>query len=393
MSRSRPALLFVVNFRSNTGFAWDNIERFFGRVADRLSARGVRTFVAYPRMPEPPRVLTGTDAEPVELDARLGSLASARATLGFVRREGVRVLYLTDRPAWSHWYVLIRTLGRCRIVVHDRKSGGPPRPPVPKRLLKWLLVRVPGLLADVVIAVSEFVRRRQLRVGLVPADRVVRIYNGFDPAERESADEPSSLRRELGIAPDRPVAVCACRASPEKGVHHLLRAFDRVVARWPCNARPALVFLGNGPQMEELDRLRHGLDARDDIILGGYRPRAVRRFLDASVFAVPSVWQDAFPSSVLEPMAYGKAVVATAVGGIPEMIVDGRTGLLVPPGDEVALADALESVLRDPALAARLGAAARERVASEFSFAAQLDRTVELLERRTDLLDPRREAG
>jgi glycosyltransferase involved in cell wall biosynthesis len=95
---------------------------------------------------------------------------------------------------------------------------------------------------------------------------------------------------------------------------------------------------------------------------------------------MPSVWQDAFPLAVLEPMAQGKTVIASRVGGIPEQIKHGVSGLLVPPGDEAALADAMAGVLADPAWAARLGKAARERIASHFAIDTQVRRLSRFVE-------------
>jgi len=92
------------------------------------------------------------------------------------------------------------------------------------------------------------------------------------------------------------------------------------------------------------------------------------------------VWQDAFPNAVLETMALGKAVIATSVGGIPDMIEDGVSGLLVPPGDETALTAAIVALLSDPARRSALGEAARERVAAHFTLSEQASRLTALIE-------------
>jgi len=143
---------------------------------------------------------------------------------------------------------------------------------------------------------------------------------------------------------------------------------------------PLLLYAGDGPQMGELLELRQRLGAREDIRLIGYHPNAVALLADADLCVVPSVWQDAFPNAVLETMALGKAVIATSVGGIPDMIEDGVSGLLVPPGDEAALTAAIVALLSDPARRSALGEAARERVAAHFTLGEQASRLTALIE-------------
>jgi len=103
---------------------------------------------------------------------------------------------------------------------------------------------------------------------------------------------------------------------------------------------------------------------------------------------VPWLWQDAFPSSVLEPMSRGKPVVASAVGGIPEMIEPGVSGLLLPPGDVEQMARAIGQLLRDPSRAERIGREAKDQIRERFTPERQVNALVELFEARTGLLDP-----
>ncbi len=376
----RETLLCVANFPANTGYAWDYIERVYARIADHLATHGVRTLVAYPEMVEPPRTLAGSAAQPVVLGVPFDDAAAVRGIEDFIRREDVRTLYLTDHPARSRVYRRLRRAGARWIVVHDRTSGERTRPRGLKRAAKWLLARLSGSTADVVVAVSDYVARRQIEVGLVPARRVVRIWNGISlPPAADSSAAPT--RALLGVGADRVVVGCACRAAPEKGVHHLLRAFDRATRDARVrDRRPLLFYAGDGPQMGDLEELRQTLYAREDIHLLGYRPDAPALVAGVDVCVVPSVWQDAFPNAVLESMASGRAVIATSVGGIPDMIEDGVSGLLVPPGDEAALAAAIVTLLSDPARRAALGQAARERVAARFTLTEQVCRLTTLIE-------------
>jgi glycosyltransferase involved in cell wall biosynthesis len=269
-------------------------------------------------------------------------------------------------------YAIMRIGGVKSVVVHDHASGRRSVPAGLRHSVKWLLARLPWIVADEIVAVSDYVARRQIQVGLIPPERVTRIWNGV-PASVAPA-QTGSLHEAFKIATDRPIVACACRAAAEKGVLNLLRAFDLLLARWPSNRpRPVLVYMGDGPQLEELQRVHSELPGHADMLLPGYWPNASALLADADVCAMPSVWQDALPLAVMQPMALGRPVVASNVGGIPEMIVDGETGLLVPPGDAEALASALERLLHDREYAERLGRAARERAAKHFSVEGQLD--------------------
>jgi glycosyltransferase involved in cell wall biosynthesis len=379
MGNKPPTLLCVSNMMSTRGYAWYFIGRLYAQVADRLAPHGIRTLVAYPSIPAPPPALEGSAAQAILLDASLASLQSLRAVRRVIKSENVRVIYFTDRPLRSWKYPPLRMAGARRIVVHDHTSGARTRPRGLKRLAKYLLAHTPGMLADVVIAVSDYVARRDIEVGMLPPERVVRVWNGLPlPPAGNHHDKAPFV--SLGIAPERPHIVCACRATPEKGVAHLLRAFEQLVAQLPPgSAKPALIYYGDGPQWDELRALRETLAAKDSIFLCGQIPDVGPALAAADICVVPSIWQDAFPLAVLEAMGRGKPVVASRVGGIPEMIEDGVSGLLVPPGDEGALATAIGALLTDPARAARLAEAARRRVAEQFTPETQISNLVRLV--------------
>jgi L-malate glycosyltransferase len=304
---------------------------------------------------------------PVELETRFGRLRCIRATLEFVRRERVRVVYLADRPSWHPVYLLLRLAGVRRVIVHDHTSGARTVPRGAKRLLKLTMVRLlRSMLADEVIGVSDYVARRKVEVDLVPAERVRRIWNALDipPANR---DAPFSLRRATGLPDNARVIACACRASRVKGVEHLLRAFDLL------DDDAKLVYFGEGPDLARLETIRARLRREQDVVFAGYRADAAELIEGADVCVVPSVWEEAFGLSALEPMARGVPVIATRVGGIPEIVLEGETGLLVSPADEQELATALRRLLRDPRERARMGENGRKRAIGEFAIEHEID--------------------
>jgi len=371
-----PTVLFVANFGTNTGYAWDTIERVFAGVAQQLEHRGLNAAVAYADFDGgAPRSLEGTSVRAITFDYRAAK-RSAGGTLAFLRllrRERVRVLYLTDQPTWSLRYALFRLAGVRRILVHDRTSGVRDTSALARRL-KTLIHHLPLLPADRFIAVSGFVRQRLVRVNGTPADRTVTVYNGI-PLARFAESDPGHLSRELGVDPARPVILCSGRMQSYKGIQVALRAVRSLRDR---PDRPLLVVCGAGPDLDGFRELAARLELGDAVLFTGRRNDVPRLLAGATVSVVPSLWAEAFGLTVVEAMAAGVPVVASEIGGIPELVDPDRTGVLVPPGDADALAVAVAGLLDAPERRARIGRAAARAARERFS----AERTVQEIARQ-----------
>ena len=233
--------------------------------------------------------------------------------------------------------------------------------------------------AAAVVAVSDGMRGDVLAAyPAVSPERVRVIRNGIDT--REYAPDPGTdVLAKYGVDPDRPYVIFVGRVTRQKGLPVLLRAaagLDPGAQLVLCAGQ------ADTPELAaEVDELVGALTAaRSGVILisGMLAKREVIQLLShARVFACPSVYE---PLGIvnLEAMACGAAVVASRVGGIPEVVVDGETGLLVPPGDPEALAETMNVLVRDPDLAAEMGRRGRARAAAEFDWAAIAVQTAEL---------------
>jgi glycosyltransferase involved in cell wall biosynthesis len=188
-------------------------------------------------------------------------------------------------------------------------------------------------------------------------DRLAMIYSGIAEEEPPPVD-PAALRAEFGFAAQAPLALFAGRLAEQKRVDDLLKALD-LVQHVQGDLRTLIA--GDGPlrlQLEETARLYH-LDDRVRFL--GHREDVPRLMAAADLVVLPSAYEG-LPNLVLEAMRFRKPVVATAAPGTTEVVVDGRTGLLVPVANPPLLCRAIRDVLRDPALARRLGEAGREHV-------------------------------
>lgn len=225
------------------------------------------------------------------------------------------------------------------------------------------------LLSDRIIAISRAVERELAAQGADPR-RITVVYNGVDldgPATGVSV-------RPAGIPEGDPLVGMVGRLSPEKGYRYFLEAAALVRPRKP-GAR--FVIVGGGPERGEIaDKVRElGLDGV--LLMTGFRADVgeIMGALDVLVLASTA---EGLGLVILEAMAAGKPVVATRVGGIPEAVEDGVTGLLVPPGDPGAMAGAILALAADRARAAEMGRAGRKRVEEKFSGRAMAEETARI---------------
>ncbi|MGH7516844.1 MAG: glycosyltransferase [Gemmatimonadales bacterium] len=238
-----------------------------------------------------------------------------------------------------------------------------------------LQVRAVGAGVHRYLTVSRHVRDRLAAIGL-PERKLRVVPNGIDPAPFTQPADPM-LRTGLAGSPDRPVVFTAARLSSQKALDVLLSAAALV---------PEAVFViaGEGPERAALEARAAALGITERVRLLGARHDVAELLAACDLFVLPSL-VEGLPLSVLEAMAAAKPVVATRIGGTDEAVVDGKTGILVPPGDPGALAAAIHTFLADPERARRSGEAGRDRVRARFTARAMVDGVTAAYE---ELLDP-----
>ncbi len=221
------------------------------------------------------------------------------------------------------------------------------------------------------IAVSDGNRNVLLNEYGFPSDRLMLISNAVDTHYFRPRPDDGTLRHSLGIPPHVPLIGTAARLTPTKGQSILLTALPMI---WAADPNVHVVLAGAGGQEAELRQMAAGLPRSDQVhILGAIAD--IRSLLAAlDLFVLPSL-AEGLPFAVLEAMAMERAVVASAVGGTPEAVSDGVTGLLVTPVDSAQLAMAINRLLGDAALRERMGQAGRERVLELFDQRVMLERT------------------
>ncbi len=223
------------------------------------------------------------------------------------------------------------------------------------------------------MVVSEQVRQQSIADGISPA-RIVLIPNGVAQAAA-AADARPRLRSQLGVPDGGSLVLSVGRLAPQKGHHYLLQAVPAVLAQWP---QTVFALVGDGSSRPELEAEAQRLGIESQVRFLGTQANVPDWLAAADVFVLPSI-SEGLPVALLEAMIAGRAVVATDVGGVGEVVQDGQTGRLVPPADVPALAQGLLDLLQDEAKRSRLAAAGQERVKRDYTLEEMCKRYARLI--------------
>jgi len=235
-----------------------------------------------------------------------------------------------------------------------------------------LIERALALTTDAIISVNDLDRGRLIGWG-IPPQKVVTIPNGIDVNKFNGPVDIASLRKMLGLDASRPVVMQVGRLSAQKNPLAFVDGAFRVVRVLP---EAQFVLLGDGPLRDVVaDRIRE-LRIEHHVHMLGWRKNAFRAIVAADVVTLTSRWEGA-PYALLEAMAWSRPVVVTAVNGCTEIVVNGISGFLTPPGDTAEWARRVAALLDDPVKASAMGRKGRERVRKEFD----LSKTITYVEK------------
>lgn len=251
---------------------------------------------------------------------------------------------------------IIGKAGRVPLIICSERATGVWK----NRLFRLVEALVKGF-ADYYTAVSEATKRFMVEKEGIPCEKVVTLYNGVDI--RETATDVSRLKLDLGIPPGSKVIGTVGRLADQKGYEYLIKAFKLVNER---HKEAVLVIVGGGPLEKSLKDEAVKCSLNDKIVFTGPH-KDPSLLMDAMDIYVISSWFEGMSNSLLEAMAKGLPVVATDIDGNREVVVDGETGLLVPPRDEYAIAEALNNLLSGPSVMKAMGLAGKKRIEDRFT--------------------------
>jgi glycosyltransferase involved in cell wall biosynthesis len=299
-------------------------------------------------------------------------LASIAGYARRLRRERVAVLHLNNSPTRGHDWMLAARLAGVPCVVHERGINAEF-----SALERWLAPRLAAI-----ICISDAARNSLVGAGLA-RDNVHVIHNGVDPDKVQPTADPAAVRRELGLGPaDRAIALVG-NIRAWKGQDVLVRALPAVLARVP-DVKVLLVgdtAEPDRPFEAELRALIARLGVERQVIFTGYRANPADVLQLAEIAVHTSVTPEPFGRVLVEGMALRLPIVGSNDGAVPEIVDDGVTGLLFPPGDGDRLAERLIELLEDPARARAMGEAGYARLQERFHVRRNVERTMAIYDR------------
>jgi len=292
---------------------------------------------------------------------------------GLLRRERPTILHTWMFHANIPGRVLGRLAGVPIIVSGERTMGMESR-------WRYGLNRMTDPLTDRVVCVSQQVADFVANQVGIPQDKLVVIPNGIQLPDLQRLPDRRQARAKLGLPVDQVLVGTVARLDPVKRLDVLLQALT---------ALPDVhaLLVGDGPERARLLALSERLDLTERVHMVGQQQDVWPWLRASDIFVLSSDWEG-MPNALLEAMAVELPVVATAVGGTPEVVEDGVTGLLVPPRDPIALAKAIAQLLSDPDLRHHMGQAGRERVLQHFSVEHMVERTQDLYQQLLDARGP-----
>ncbi len=293
----------------------------------------------------------------------------------------LRAIFLQEQPDIVHTHlqhadlygIVAARLSGVKIVVSTRHNDDPARRRLPVRLLNASLARW----ATAVITISEALRHFALEVEWIPPRKLHTILYGLPlPVPKiDRGEARRALRRELGVPDSTLLIGMASRLIEQKGITYALQAYTQIEAEFP---QARVVIAGDGPLRAELQA-----QAGPGVHFVGWRTDVLHFLAGLDVFLAPSLWEG-FGLVLLEAMGQQLPIIGSTASAIPEVIVHGETGLLVPPADPTAIADALRVLLNDKPLRMHLGLVGADRLETHFSATQMVDKTLALYRKLAD---------
>jgi glycosyltransferase involved in cell wall biosynthesis len=338
----------------NGGKGWGGIESHSVTLASALAKKGHKVIIGCPRggSVSSNAVRAGLSVKDIMV-VNSGDVAALWKIIATAKGEGIEIIVANLGKEYWPAAVAAKILGIRIVFVRHQVDRL-------KKTTRCLIARHVHRVAAVSIAVRD-----ALRECGIPDEKITVIHNAvdlrrFDP----STVDRKAARADLGFAEHDIVVGTAGKLHAGKGVFDLLHAAEGLTKRYPALK---LLYVGDGPERAALEQEAARLFIPDRVVLAGLRNDMERMYAAMDIFVLPSTCREAFGIVIIEAMAMGRPVVATATGGIPEVVKDEKNGILVKPGDPTGLAEAFSRLIDDKELSRRIADEGRSSVEQRYS--------------------------
>lgn len=246
-----------------------------------------------------------------------------------------------------------------------------------KKIHRRIINSVLAKFTDKIVAVSEEVKKDILKYDRIPEDKIEVIYNGIDPDIFSNEFDKENIKKSLGIDLKAPVIGTVGRLTMQKGQIYLLEAISKIKDKFP---HIKVLIVGDGPLMENLKNYTKSSGISENVIFTGSRRDVTALLSIMDIFVFPSLWEG-LPNALIEAMAAGKAIIASDLKPIREVLDSKKTGILIPPTNSDAIAESIELLLKDRNLIDNMGQVAKNRAFSCFNIKTTVKIYEELFEK------------
>jgi len=361
-------ILALSPLSSNTGYAWQTIRTNFIILNEMFQGRK-KVYVGYRRVNLESSDSADSQVLPtLQFDSSQYSLWNFIYFWKLIKNKKISYLYACDYPCSSIWYIVAKFAGVKRIVCHIHHHIEMTKTSLLRRFFRHFKNTVPFYCGDIVIAISNYQLNAVTQHLFIPSEKTVLIHNGV---ETHKFSPERVTQRPLDISWGEFNVICAARANYYKGIDVYIKAASKIVKKIK-DIR--FLYCGDGPDIADFRNLVLSLGLENAFSFLGYRTdyATILKFCDLAV--CPSVWEEPFGLTVIEAMASGVPVIASSVGGIPDIITGGVDGVLIVPKNEDVLADEILRLYEDIPLRQRLGKAGTENVQRRFDIRVQAKR-------------------
>ncbi|RJP23595.1 MAG: glycosyltransferase [Deltaproteobacteria bacterium] len=374
--RENGNILLVANYESGVGFAWWLMENFWVEIARYFSGKGRKVFLMYPIITSIPKNILSAPVTILNHDFSDRSFIGKRGLKNIIAVNGIKSIYLTDRPYWDVYYLLLRKWGVENIVLHDHTPGERPKSPAYKRMIKKFIYMLGVLSCDLYIGVSRFVYERFIATGCLPHRKCRYVLNGIVPIDLDQRYR-FYAHDEFNIPRDARIIISTGRATKYKGIDFILKCADKII-NGLNEKKVFFLHCGAGPDLMMFRKMACDYGIENNFIFAGMRDD-IPKLLQSCDIGIQASLGEAFSLSILEYMSAGLAAVVPDNCGNGEAITTGLNGMLYKPGDLEEATNILNNLIHDEDKIKYLGSNATISVREKFNIKRTNEELIQLL--------------